>query len=1042
MADKAEFLQAINEAILDADSLERFINGDDTQDVLTRLSKRYPTLQKAIKQMFENGGLPATPFKTKALMTASALVDGKYAMVTDDTVNNGLYVKTAGAWVKSSYDPVGIAKDFTKKYTDEVNVSALLNNYHLTFSEAVTAVPVEIRKPNLKIRYNYTEVRQFVNKEVSSGELVNWGKERFWLRPRKVVDGRVNYFDESMIYNFTIGLNNTINEGADNYCAIIPVKRSYDEQGVQRKLNIYTVVGSLKPTQFLPLDSNGKSKGSINGGTRLTNYTIPDDVEYIAVNLEWRDSSGVLINKGNKALAITSLRYIPDNSSNILSKTVTEQTLSKIRYGEGASSYIDYTHEGAVLKNPYFYYSEAPDGLPHISQFVKKVEVQKGNNSLFLNGSQEFRGVNITRIVVPSSRDKVDVFIDVQMPNGTYAGALPESAPIDMYGYANIEWKKLNNDSIGVKLTIDTNGIVSGSYNFNELGKIHPKVLERADKIRGSDKGLAFTLFHDVGVGKTSTNMSLPNAQALPLSKDFTNGALTYNVKGDTDKDHQQVVLVASRTANYYGKSSIFTQAKTNYPNNPAVKMLREEGGAPYKAEPYKSGAILGETMPSQWIHPDMTYIPEGVAGYKYWMINSNFPNGGASQEDANLFVSNNGTDWTRVRSFYESDDAGLGIKTPKVFWTSNYRDGFMPIPINGNSFEFALGSTTETKTITGFLCHDPAISHHNGYVNFYVLYNFGFTGASIAHKYVVCYRTNDGVNWEIVREDGTTMPYNQANAQLIFTKTNGVRNHLWYNDLATVIGGSPASPQVVKVSDTEWYYYARESKNITPSSGNTLYLARYRGTSPYTFDWSSREITSVDSNRGGALWHYAVEYIDGKFYCLYHGFLAESSDGVNFTLPQYPFFWRGMASDIYKPTFVKGHDGKIKLAYSIQASFAVPHPFVAQRVGFLDSNKISGNLKITATLLSEYASLQDVKDRSNTATKDAYADVVVMCIDQRTRTTQVRLLPCVRGIESLMDTLDVSYENEVRVVAYLNTRNGGELEFDGVTVVIDGAHT
>lgn len=66
--------------------------------------------------MFENGGLPATPFKTKALMTASALVDGKYAMVTDDTVNNGLFIKTAGDWVKSSYDPVSQASvDATAK---------------------------------------------------------------------------------------------------------------------------------------------------------------------------------------------------------------------------------------------------------------------------------------------------------------------------------------------------------------------------------------------------------------------------------------------------------------------------------------------------------------------------------------------------------------------------------------------------------------------------------------------------------------------------------------------------------------------------------------------------------------------------------------------------------------------------------------------------------------------------------------------------------------------------------------------------------------
>lgn len=39
-----------------------------------------------------------------------ALKDKSYALVADDTVNNGLYVKTAGAWVKSDYDPLTQAK--------------------------------------------------------------------------------------------------------------------------------------------------------------------------------------------------------------------------------------------------------------------------------------------------------------------------------------------------------------------------------------------------------------------------------------------------------------------------------------------------------------------------------------------------------------------------------------------------------------------------------------------------------------------------------------------------------------------------------------------------------------------------------------------------------------------------------------------------------------------------------------------------------------------------------------------------------------------
>ncbi len=98
-------LQDLANGHLDIKALGEAANGDENTIVTTRTGNTYPSAERAINIMFQNGGLPATPFATKALMTASALVDGDYAMVTDDTVNNGLYVKTAGAWVKSGYDP-------------------------------------------------------------------------------------------------------------------------------------------------------------------------------------------------------------------------------------------------------------------------------------------------------------------------------------------------------------------------------------------------------------------------------------------------------------------------------------------------------------------------------------------------------------------------------------------------------------------------------------------------------------------------------------------------------------------------------------------------------------------------------------------------------------------------------------------------------------------------------------------------------------------------------------------------------------------------
>ena len=110
-------IQQLKDASLDVKSLEEVVNGDENVVVTTRLGETYPSVKGSIKKVFETGGLPATPFATKALMTASALVDGKYAMVTDDVANNGLYAKTSGTWVKSSYDPIGMLN----AYKDEAS---------------------------------------------------------------------------------------------------------------------------------------------------------------------------------------------------------------------------------------------------------------------------------------------------------------------------------------------------------------------------------------------------------------------------------------------------------------------------------------------------------------------------------------------------------------------------------------------------------------------------------------------------------------------------------------------------------------------------------------------------------------------------------------------------------------------------------------------------------------------------------------------------------------------------------------------------------
>lgn len=118
--EMADFKADIADASQDLKTIEDFVNLPAGSEVNPRLlpSVDVGTLSGIRDAIFEAGGLPAIPFKTKELMTASVLVDGKYAQVTDDTTNNGLYVKAAGAWVKSEYDPVYESLLKSKEFID------------------------------------------------------------------------------------------------------------------------------------------------------------------------------------------------------------------------------------------------------------------------------------------------------------------------------------------------------------------------------------------------------------------------------------------------------------------------------------------------------------------------------------------------------------------------------------------------------------------------------------------------------------------------------------------------------------------------------------------------------------------------------------------------------------------------------------------------------------------------------------------------------------------------------------------------------------
>lgn len=122
-----DFVQVMTDGQEDAKTLSVVVNGDEQTQVETRLGESYPSVKKAIKSMTQ-AGVGFTSFETKALMTASSLANGTYAIVTNDTsANNGLHLKKSGTWSKVTYDVDARQKEYADAARD-LAISAAENH--------------------------------------------------------------------------------------------------------------------------------------------------------------------------------------------------------------------------------------------------------------------------------------------------------------------------------------------------------------------------------------------------------------------------------------------------------------------------------------------------------------------------------------------------------------------------------------------------------------------------------------------------------------------------------------------------------------------------------------------------------------------------------------------------------------------------------------------------------------------------------------------------------------------------------------------------
>lgn len=133
MADQVITKQELIDAQKDSESLSQFINGSETETVLTRLAKEYPTLANAVYQIMEAGGYE--PFATETELKASIPSASKKAAKAMDTKK--IWYWNGSAWIDTGLSELDQAKAdaTTKANAAEANAKTYVNEKTKSISD-------------------------------------------------------------------------------------------------------------------------------------------------------------------------------------------------------------------------------------------------------------------------------------------------------------------------------------------------------------------------------------------------------------------------------------------------------------------------------------------------------------------------------------------------------------------------------------------------------------------------------------------------------------------------------------------------------------------------------------------------------------------------------------------------------------------------------------------------------------------------------------------------------------------------------------------
>lgn len=981
--------EQLQNASLDANSLAKFINGSDSETVLTRLSAKYPTIRKALKELFENNGI-AGRFKTLADLQVSGLVDGKYALVADDTDDkNGIYIKENGSWRKSKYDPLAKAIEYSN--TNKIDIKDL----EFAYSDGNLVGELSLRYINYGIdnlfKATPSPYYDCIIIPVDGGS-------------RLTIHNNVNAFNHPNDANF-----------------IFASKKPNPSDVAQRIL-------------FTELDRRTDAATGIT----YIQVEVPSEANYLILNTRFSPVSGDrkdfvwAIHEGDfnpsyeaKRLYVSKVKDIYLDKHQVLQDALFKPStknlfknkfVRKIRMFENAAVYNQDLN--AVISEP----------IPVING---KTYTVSGLNPRLLGGGivyvQGFSStVNLQNSFVKTLYAGYDATLTVTIDNSNIKYI---SFSVSNEGVGTFE------EAQRLKIQVEEGSAVT-DYEPPITNKIITDIYQAINEQSTSKPALKIlteqTILNKVRVPKLT---ALAPVELAPSSM-----GVSYSIKGEEGLVNSGNSLFTKVELSGTGKQSLNIHLM-NSVNGTRVKGKINR----IKVFETPSGAldndgglgIEGSYPKNLYIHPAIAYSDTPVAGFKYWMIASIFPpydKGDTLWEDEDIFVSNDAENWQRIRSIYESDKSythpSLRLP-PQALVTKNARKHmFLPSPSVGDTVEISVDATANRPTVDREMItltaipwkHDPFILIDGGYVYTYTTFHLPSQKYDADYAgFIVCVRTNNGIDWDVVRNDGSTMRLTEETSKLLFTKDSQGRNNYMY---CKGQYSSGQNPTVIKFGENDYhFYYGYQNEYFS------------KGTTPYSFDFSKK--TSISGIGYTPSNHPCLWYTDGVLYLLTNSDLFSSTNrGVNFTKENYYPNWAGgVTGDQYKQSVCIGENGKVVLVAA--QNLFLPHESL---VGINGTN-LSG--RVNQSLISTYPSMADYLSHARAVIDDGWVDVEIAQINYQRRTRKTYFLPAVSckntgyggtNVTQRIKLTDIDVEDGDILYIYtaLNSRGSGEILFGG----------